>query len=140
PPHSSSDVPLSGDAIQLPHAQFLLEWLLLELAPRPRGPLTVALAVTLQSGRVRVSSGSHARRALVLTPEMLAYATERRTGFVVDRNPRSRSTRAWTLNKLIVAAKASDQALRINARLTYTAISDGHGLRLDIWPFSISPL
>ena len=130
----------AGNGFHVPHAQFRLECLRLELDSRPRGPLTVALAVTLQSGRVRVSSGSHARRALVLTPEMLAYATERRTGFVVDRNPRSRSTRAWTLNKLIVAAKASDQALRIDARITYAAISDGHGLRLDIWPFSISPL
>ena len=59
---------------------------------------------------------------------------------MVDRDPSARSTRAWTLNKLIVAANASTQALRINARITYTAIANRNGLRLDIWPFSISPL
>ncbi len=100
----------------------------------------MTLAVTLESGRVRVRSGRAARRALVLTHEMLAYATARATNFIVVRNPRARATRAWTLNKLIVAAKASDQTTRINARITYTAISDPRGLRLDIWPFSVSPL
>jgi hypothetical protein len=71
---------------------------------------------------------------------MLAYATLRATNLIVDRNPAARSTRAWTLNRLIVAAKASDQELRINTRIGYTATSDRRGLRLDIWPFSVSPL
>src|SRR5205823_3663993 len=85
-------------------------------------------------------SGIHARRALVLSPEMLAFATVRRAHFVVERNPAARSTRAKTLDKTIVAAKASDRTLRINTRVTYTAISNREGLRLDIWPFSISRL
>jgi hypothetical protein len=71
---------------------------------------------------------------------MLAYATAAGTNFIVDRNPAARSTRAWTLDRLIVAAKSSDQELRVNTRITYTAISNAQGLRLDIWPFSISPL
>jgi hypothetical protein len=130
----------AGNRFKIGHAEFRLRCLKLELNRRPGGPRTIALALVVHSGRMQVSSGAHARRALVLTPEMLAFGTERSTRFVVDRDPHSRSTRAWTLNKPIVAAKASDQALRIDSRITYTAIADGRGLRLDIWPFSISPL
>jgi hypothetical protein len=89
---------------------------------------------------VDVRSGVHARRAIVLSPEMLSFATGRGANFVVDRDPAARATRAWTLDQPIVAAKASNQTLRISTRLTYTAISDARGLRLDIWPFSLSPL
>jgi hypothetical protein len=80
------------------------------------------------------------KRPPVVTRELLAFAAARATTFVVGRNPHSRATRAWTLNKPIVVARASDQRLRIKTRVTYTAISDRRGLRLDIWPFSISPL
>lgn len=99
-----------------------------------------ALAVALHSGRVDVRSGAVSKRPLVVSREMLAFATAPATSFVVGRNPTSRATRAWTLNRPIVAARASDQHLRIDTRVTYTAISDSRGLRLDIWPFSISPL
>jgi hypothetical protein len=57
---------------------------------------------------------------------------------VVTRQPKAHSTRAWTRNRPIIAAKTSDQDLRINARITYTALSGRRGLHLDIWPFSIS--
>ncbi len=128
-----------GNRYRVRHGYVRLECRRLAVSARS-GRRTAVLAVDLRLGRVQVRSGPHARRALVLTPEMLAYATASGTNFVVARNPRTRSTRAWTLNKLIVAAKASDQKLRINSRITYTAISDRQGLRLDIWPFSISPL
>jgi hypothetical protein len=59
---------------------------------------------------------------------------------VVERGRRGHSTEAQTRNRPIVAAKTQDQSLRINTRITYTAISDRRGLRLDVWPFSISPL
>jgi hypothetical protein len=129
-----------GNRFRIAHGELRLECLPLALNLRRRGPRSMTLAVTLESGRVQVRSGRAARRALVLTHEMLAYATAQATNFIVVRNPRARASRAWTLNKLIVAAKASDQTPRINARITYTAISDRRGLRLDIWPFSVSPL
>jgi hypothetical protein len=129
-----------GNHFAFPHARLELGCRALELGSLSHDPLTVALAVRLSSGRVEVSSGSEARRALVLTPEMLAFATVRGTHFVAERDPRDDSTKAWTTNELIVAARASDPSLRIDARITYTAISDRDGLRLDIWPFSISPL
>jgi hypothetical protein len=100
----------------------------------------LVLAVGLQFGRVAVRSGADPTGALILTPEMLSYATAKKTVFVVERNQRTHSTQARTLNYPIVAAKASQESLRINSRTTYTAISDAKGLRLDIWPFSISPL
>ncbi len=130
----------AGNRYRIPHGRIGLECRSLALGSQASGPLTMVLAVGLQSGRVQVRSGAHARLALVLSRELLAHATVNGTDFVVDRNPTARSTRAWTLNRLIVAAKASDQALRINVRITYTAISDAAGLRLDIWPFAISPL
>jgi hypothetical protein len=71
---------------------------------------------------------------------MLALATGPDTNFVVDRNRAAGRTRTWTVDQPLVAASASDQSLRIHTYVTYTAISDGHGLRLDVWPFPISPL
>jgi hypothetical protein len=108
------------------------------LLGRVTGPRTRTLSVVLESGRVTVSSGAHPWRALVLSSEMLAYATVAGTHFTVARNASAHSTRAWTGDQLIVAASAADEALRINARATYTAITDSGGLRLDIWPFSLT--
>ncbi len=101
-------------------------------------PGQAMLTVGLQSGRVSVRVGRRPSRALVATREMIAYPKLPGTEFVVQRNPGQRRTRAWTLNNLIVAARTSDPRLAINVRVTYTAISDARGLRLDIWPFSIS--
>ena len=98
------------------------------------------IAVDLQQGRVSVTSGRHARLAMVITREMIASATTSATHFRVDRNPQARSTRAATLDEPIIAARRSDPALRIRTRATYTAISDRKGLRLDVWPFSLSRL
>ena len=101
-------------------------------------PRATVLAVDLRAGLVDVRAGGLARRALVLNHEMLALATIPGTKLEVDRNPAARRTRAWTLDKPIFAAQASHQTLRIRSRITYTAISDANGLRLDVWPFSIS--
>jgi hypothetical protein len=93
------------------------------------------LALVLESGRVNVRAGVHPHRALVATPEMLASASSSNTHFVVTRNPAARGTRAWTLDRPIEAERGP---LRITSRVTYTAISNAGGLRLDIWPFAIS--
>ena len=128
-----------GNRYRISRGQVGLECRRLALSPKRHAPRIEALAVSLDSGQVRVRSGRDARRALVISPEMLAYATVRGTSFIVFRNPARRSTRARTLGRLIVAAKASNQGLRVNSRITYTAISDAKGLRLDVWPFSLSP-
>jgi hypothetical protein len=130
----------TGNRYRLGHGEVRLDCRRLLLDPGRRPSSFRVLAVRLDSGRVEVRSGPRARHALVLTSEMLAMATSRATLFSVQRNPSTRRTAGWTLNQPIVAAKASDQTLRINSRLTYTAYSDRGGLRLDIWPFSISPL
>jgi hypothetical protein len=98
------------------------------------------LAVALQQGRILVTAHRHIRRALVLTPEMLAFATVPGTTFAVKRNPTVSTTKAVTFGRLIVTARAADQSLRIDTRASYTAISNRRGLRLDIWPFAISRL
>ena len=99
-----------------------------------------ALTVGLHFGRMSVRSGQAPRAGMIMTREALTFATASGTSFFVERNQTTRSTTAWTLNQPIVVAKRSDPSLRINSRTTYTAISDRRGLRLDIWPFSISPL
>jgi hypothetical protein len=128
----------AGNAYTLRHAEVSLQCRAVLLRVGRARPSV--LAVALQYGQVRVVSGPHPRRALVMSPEMVAFATGPRTTFLIERNQRARRTTARTNNRPIVAARAADQRLRINTRITYTAISDGRGLRLDIWPFSISPL
>ncbi len=138
--HAALTFAYEGNRYEVTRGQSGLECRSVALSPRPHARRIDVLAVTLQSGRVRVRSGRYARRALVLSPEMLAHATVRGTRFIVERSPAGRRTTAHTLNRLIVAERASDQALRINSRVTYTAISDTRGLRLDVWPFSLSRL
>ena len=109
------------------------------LLGRVGGSRTRALSLVLESGRVAVTAGAHPWRALVLTGEMLAYALAPGTHFTVDRvGPHA--THAWTADRMIETASAVDQALRIDTRLTYTAIADSSGLRLDIWPFALTRL
>ena len=129
-----------GNRYRISRGQAGLECDRVTLGTRRHARQIEALAVTLQSGRVRVRSGSDARRALVVSPEMFVHARVRGTNFIVDRSPAKRSTEARTTDRSIVAVKTSDQQLRINTRITYTAISDAKGLRLDVWPFSLSPL
>jgi hypothetical protein len=129
----------AGNRFRVRHGRLVLVCrnVLLDSGATP--PRATVLAVYLNSGRVDVQSGSiRPRRALVITPEMLALATNGGTHFTVERNPAARGTRAWTRDKPIIAARASRQSLRIRTRTTYTAISNGSGLRLDVWPFSIS--
>jgi hypothetical protein len=131
-------ITIAGNRYRISHGSSALACRRLAIGARAGGPRTGVLAVTLTSGRVRVLSGAHSRRAVVLTREMLAFAPQPGTTFVVNRIAGRRSTQAWTLDRRLVAAAGSDTALRIDARPTYTAISDAQGLRLDIWPFSVT--
>jgi hypothetical protein len=99
-----------------------------------------ALTVGLRFGQAATRSGSDPSGAVIITREAVTLATAPATTFIVERNQRTHSTRAWTLNNPIVVVRRSDRALRVETRVTYTAISDARGLRLDIWPFSVSPL
>jgi hypothetical protein len=129
-----------GNRFQVPHGRLRVQCRRLLLDSGASPPRQTVLALRLRSGRVSVAAGGLARRAVVLSREMLALATFPGSHFTVDRNPQAARTRAWTRDQPIVAARASDPKLRIDTRVTYTAISDAKGLRLDIWPFSISRL
>jgi hypothetical protein len=139
-PRAHFTLSYAGNSFHILHGHFRLLCRNLALGSGHAGAKTSVLAIALQAGRVQVSSGTDPQRALVLTREILAFATARGTDFVVGRDPADSSSRTWTMNTPIVAAKAGDPALRINTRITYTAISDRRGQRLDIWPFSLSPL
>lgn len=128
----------AGNRYRVMHGRVDLDCRRLRLGGGASTPRTTVLAVDLQSGEVDVHAGALARRALVLTGEMLAIATHSGTNYVVDRNPTAARTRAWTLDDPIVTASAVDPAMRIDSQFTYTDIADRRGLRLDVWPFSIT--
>jgi hypothetical protein len=131
---------LADNSYSVRHGILRLECRRVAIGTRASSQRTNVLAVALQQGRVLVTAHRHTRRALVLTPEMLAFATGPGTTFAVARSPSASSTKAVTFGREIVTARTSDQALRINTRATYTAISNHQGLRLDIWPFPITRL
>lgn len=112
----------------------------LAIGPVPTDPRTGVLALELASGRVRVRAGPRSWRAVVVTRELQAFAPQPATTFVVERSARAKRSTAWTLDRRLVVDRASDPAVRIDTRASYTAISDTRGLRLDVWPFSISQL
>lgn len=130
---------IANNRYRLRHGSLRLECRRVRIGSSRSSP-TAVLAVDLQQGQVTVKASRQRRRALVLTREMLAFATARGTHFAVDRNPITRTTHAVTFDRPIVTARASDETLRINTQASYTAISDAAGLRLDVWPFSISRL
>jgi hypothetical protein len=129
-----------GNRYKIPHATLTLKCRSLRSGHTAASPATRVLAVDLESGEVRVQSGRHVRRALVLSPEMLAFATVKDSHFVVDRNPRTSLTSAYTFDQLIVTADARIPKLRINTRASYTALANRQGIRLNIWQFGLSPL
>jgi hypothetical protein len=129
-----------GNRFRVLHGRVRLECRRALLDAGTRSRAASVLAVDLRSGLIGVRAGDAApRRALVLSPEMMALATDPATSFQVERNPAGRRTVAWTFNQPFVAAQTGDQRLRIRTRVTYRAISDSRGLRLDVWPFSLSP-
>ncbi len=110
------------------------------LDPDRRHARATLLTVDLDAGLVDVKvEGVLPRRAVVYSPEMMALATEPRTRFAVERNPVTHRTRAWTRNEPIAVAESAHQKTRTLSQITYTAISDARGLRLDVWPFAMSP-
>src|SRR6185312_5831594 len=128
-----------GNRYKIPHATLTLKCRSLRIGHTTASPTRV-LAVDLKSGEVRVQSGRHVRRALVLSPEMLAFATVQDSHFVVDRNASASLTSAYTFDQLIVTADARIPKLRINTRASYTALATRGGIRLNIWQFGLSPL
>lgn len=128
-----------GNRYRLRHAVVTLVCRRLLLDPNIRRATRRVVALELGAGQVEVGvHGVLPRHALVLSEEMMALTASRRASFVVERDPVTRRTRAWTLNAPIFAALPSHQRVRIESELSNTAISDHAGLRLDIWPFPIS--
>jgi hypothetical protein len=137
-PPGSLTLSYDGNRFRIRHGRVQLACRRAVLDPGARR-IEHVLAIDLQSGLVQVQSGrAHTRLALVISPEMLGLATDPSTNFEVDRNPRARVTRASTRDRPFVAASGTDQTLRIRTRLTYTAIADAGGVRLDVWPFALS--
>ena len=129
-----------GNRYRIPHASLTLKCRSLRIGRTAASPAAHILMVELQSGEVRVRSGSRVREAAVLSREMLAFATVKNSHFVVDRNPRASLTSAYTFDEPIVAADARIPKLRINTRANYTAFATRQGIRLNVWQFDLSPL
>jgi hypothetical protein len=103
-------------------------------------PPANTLFLSVQRGTVTVAVGTTATRAVVSTPEMLAFATRAHTRFSVTRSPQTDATDARAYGGPIVMARPGDQSMRVTLEPTYTGISDRRGIRTDVWPFSLSPL
>jgi hypothetical protein len=103
-------------------------------------PRRTVLAVSVKFGLVTVARvGRNPRTAAVVTPEMVAVGTFSGGHFEVRRSSKQKLTRAFPQTGLIVVFKPSHPMTRVNTRVRYTAISDARGLRLDVWPFPVSP-
>lgn len=129
-----------GNRYRIAHGSVTLKCDSVRIGRTATSPATGVLAVQLKSGQVTVRSGPRAREALVLSPEMLAFATLPSTNFVVKRNPRASLTQAYTLDQLIVTADARNPKLRIDTWASYTALAGRQGIRLNVWQFDLSPL
>jgi hypothetical protein len=129
----------AGNRFELRHAYSALicRQVTFEAGSHPRR--AHVLALWLQSGLVSVRSGTlRPRGGLIVGPELIAYPTIGGTSMKVERNPYRKLTRAWTLNRPIIVTRPVNQTIRLISRVTYTAISDDSGLRLDVWPFALS--
>ena len=129
-----------GNRYRIPHATITLSCRSLRIGGTAASPAKRVLAVDLKSGEVRVRSGPHARKAVVVSREMLAFATVKNSNFIVKRNPRTALTSASTFDQPIITADARIPKLRINTRATYTAFANRQGIRLNVWQFDLSPL
>jgi hypothetical protein len=129
-----------GNRYRLSNASATLRCRSVRVGPAVSSQLARLLAVVLKSGQVIVFAGPRPREAVVLSPEMLSFATGSHTYFVVVRYPRRALTESSTFDRPIIAASAGDPALRVDDRVTYTALADRRGIRLNVWPFSLSSL
>lgn len=127
-----------GNAYRLSHGSIRLTCDSVRIGRTGASPGTRVLAVDLTAGQVRVRAGSHARRALVVSREMLAFARTPRTRFVVERNQRASLTSAAALNRTIIAADARIPKLRVDTQPSYTALANRQGIRLNVWQFDLS--
>jgi hypothetical protein len=131
---------IDGNRYRIPHGIMQLRCRDERIGTTAANPATQTLLLDLQQGVINIRAGGNTRRAAVVTPEMLAFATQRATDFSVTRNPQTHATNAKTYNNPIIIARADDQAMRVALQPTYTGISDRLGIRLNVWPFSLSPL
>jgi len=129
-----------GNRYRIPHATVTLSCRSLRIGGTAASPAKRLLVVDLKSGEVRVRAGSHARKAVVISREMLGFATVKHSNFIVKRNPRTSLTSAYTLDEPIITADARIPKLRINTRASYTALATAQGIRLNVWQFELSPL
>lgn len=129
-----------GNRYRLSNASATLQCRAVRIGRAASAKPTRLLALVLKSGQVNVFAGPHPREAAVLSREMLSFATAADTYFVVRRFPHKSLSESYTLNRLIINASARDPALRVDTRVTYTALSDRRGIRLNVWPFSLSRL
>ncbi|MEA2428981.1 MAG: hypothetical protein QOF37_2609 [Thermoleophilaceae bacterium] len=96
---------------------------------------TRKLVVTLETGQLQANAIGGA--AAAVTPDAVAIAHRRGTRFVLTR--RGGRTGVKPYGNLIELADAKLQRLRVRVRPPEDGIMDPQGLRLDVYPFSVSP-
>ena len=129
-----------GNRYRIPHGSVKLACRSVHIGPSADSRATRVLAVALKSGKVKVRAGAHAREALVLSPEMLSFATAPNSKFIVERNPTTGLTSSHALDHMIINSSTRNPRLRMKTRATYTALANRRGVRLNVWPFDLSRL
>jgi hypothetical protein len=95
------------------------------------------LAPELRQGRLRVVAASGP--AAAITADALAVARHRHSAFLIARR-HGAGTEVTPKEDVVEMASLRLQRLRIRVRRAQTGKADRRGLRLDIYPFAVSPL
>jgi hypothetical protein len=127
-------VALRGNVYVVRHGQADVECGALLVA---RGhPVRHVLAINLDAGQAVVEG--RARGAALFTPEAVTIASGR-TRTLVERSGQRHRTTVSPYRREVVVAKRGLERLRVNVWRHEAAVADRRGLRVDTYPFSVSP-
>jgi hypothetical protein len=138
PGREAATLTVGGATYSVVHGQMTLKCGPQSVAANASAQPVRTLFVAVERGTVTAAVQSN--RGVVWTPEMLAFATRPGSRFSVTRDPQTNATDARAYGRPIVIARTSNQSMRVILERTYTGISDRAGLRVNVWPFSLSPL
>jgi hypothetical protein len=102
----------------------------------PGRPYRHTLAISLEVGRAVIQG--RAWGGVLLTPEAVTIAPKGARPGILRTRSRQRTT-VWPHGRAVVVAKRGLQRLRVNVRRYETGLVDRAGIRLDTYPFSVSP-
>jgi hypothetical protein len=123
-----------GNVYVVRHGQAAVECDAVMVAPGR--PVRQTLAIDLQAGQAVVEGRT--RGAALFTPEAVTIASSK-TRTLVERNAQRHRTTVSPYRQEVVVATRGLQRLRVNVWRHEAGLVDRAGLRVDTYPFSVSP-